>query len=33
MTAPVVTVMEAIARMFPSKIEVVPSVAELPTTQ
>src|ERR1051325_5511268 len=31
--APVVTVMEAKARMFPLKTEVVPSVAELPTCQ
>src|ERR1043165_6286422 len=32
-TAPVVTVMEAIAKIFPLKTEVVPSVAELPTCQ
>src|SRR6185436_6350393 len=31
--APVVTVMEVSARMFPLKLEVVPSVAELPTCQ
>ena len=31
--APVVTVMEAKARMFPLKTEAVPSVAELPTCQ
>ena len=31
--APVVTVMEVKARMFPLKTEVVPSVAELPTCQ
>src|SRR5580765_5576457 len=31
--APVVTVMEAKARMFPANTEVVPRVAELPTCQ
>ena len=31
--APVVTVMDAKARMFPLKTEPVPRVAELPTTQ
>src|SRR2546428_1431923 len=31
--APVVTVMEVKARMFPLKTEVVPRVAELPTCQ
>ena len=30
---PVVTVMEASARMFPAKLVYVPSVAELPTCQ
>src|SRR4051812_30277577 len=31
--APVVTVIEVDARMFPLKLEVVPRVAELPTCQ
>jgi len=33
MDAPVVAVMEVRARMLPRKLELVPSVAELPTCQ